>query len=147
MEGVMKVNPKSSITRKEFFSFFLFFVLHLYEKMGVRYTYCGNHSTIYVNQTITLYTLSLYSDMSIISQYNWEKKDLWRWHEWFSVQNDTSVSVAWQYKASLKHWTMEARPELKRNDSFFFFFFFCHPVPHWFGKGSDFMTAHKTIES
>lgn len=30
---------------------------------NVSWTYCGNHFTTYVNQTITLYALSLYSDV------------------------------------------------------------------------------------
>ena len=31
--------------------------------MDVSLTYCNNHFTIYVNQTIMLYTLNLYSDV------------------------------------------------------------------------------------
>ena len=50
-------------TRKVLFLLF-FFNYHLYEKTDVSWTYCDNHFTIYVNQTIVLYTLKLYSDLS-----------------------------------------------------------------------------------
>lgn len=66
----------SSHDKDNFFSFFLFiffiFLLYLYEKMDVSWTYCGNHFIIYVNQTIMLYTLNLYSDVNCFS-YNWGK--------------------------------------------------------------------------
>ena len=42
---------------------FLLFLLYLQEKMGVNWTYCGYHFTMYVNQTIMLYALNLYSDV------------------------------------------------------------------------------------
>jgi len=43
--------------------FFLLLLLYLYEKVGVSLTYCGNHFTIYINQTIMLYTLNLHHDV------------------------------------------------------------------------------------
>lgn len=49
------------ITRRKFF--FKFFLLYLREKMGVSGTYCGPHFTIHVNQTITLHTCNLHSDL------------------------------------------------------------------------------------
>lgn len=32
------------------------------KKKFINWTYCGNYFTVYVNQTIMLYTLNLYSD-------------------------------------------------------------------------------------
>ena len=58
---VNRVIPKGSHHKENIFSFFSFFLLSLYEKMDVSWTYCGNHFTIYVNQTIMLYLLSLYN--------------------------------------------------------------------------------------
>ena len=43
--------------------FFLFFILYLCEMMDVSWTYCSNHSTIYVNQIIMLCVLNWYSDI------------------------------------------------------------------------------------
>ena len=58
------------ITRRIFLSFFVssffFFLLYLYEKIDVSWTYCGNHFTIYVIQIIMLYALSLYADVYIL---------------------------------------------------------------------------------
>ena len=42
-------------------SFFLFLLLNLLRKMDFSWTYCGNHFTIYVSETITFY--ALYSDV------------------------------------------------------------------------------------
>ena len=50
-------------TRKVLFLLF-FFNYNLYEKIDVSWTYWDNHFTIFVNQTIVLYTLKLYSDLS-----------------------------------------------------------------------------------
>ena len=49
---------------KDFYSnkFFLF-LMDLNEKMGVTWTYHGNHFTIYVNETIMLYALNLQSNI------------------------------------------------------------------------------------
>ena len=63
---LLRVNPKSSSYEENIYFlylfFFLYFVLHLYEKTDISWTYCGDY-TIYVNQTLILYTLSLYSDV------------------------------------------------------------------------------------
>ena len=56
------------ITRKLFFPsfFFVFFLLYLYEKMDVNWTFCDNHFMIDVNPTILPNALNL--GMSIVSQ-------------------------------------------------------------------------------
>ena len=54
---VIRVNPKSSHHRKKFFSFYF-----IYKIIDVNWTYYDNHFTIYVNQAIILYALTLYSD-------------------------------------------------------------------------------------
>lgn len=64
---IKRVNPKSS-SKKEEFPFPLlfsssFFLLYPYENMDVNWTYCDNHFTMYVNQTLKLYALNLYSDV------------------------------------------------------------------------------------
>ena len=70
-----RVNTKRSYHEKKICplnSFPLFFLLfYLFEKMDVNWTFCGNHFTIYVNQTIMLYVFNLYSHVCIISQWNW----------------------------------------------------------------------------
>lgn len=45
-----------------------------YEKMDVSRTYRGNHFPIYINQTITLYILNLYSDVHQLFCNKTEKK-------------------------------------------------------------------------
>ena len=62
--GKLRVNSKSSLHKEKIVSFFfLYFLLYLYEKTDVSWTHYGKHFTIYVNQTIKLYTLNLYSDV------------------------------------------------------------------------------------
>ena len=61
---MLRVSPKSSHLKENFFSpFFPLFLLYVYRMMNVSWTYCGSHFTIYVNQTIMLCTLNVYSDV------------------------------------------------------------------------------------
>ena len=43
------------------------FFLFIYEMIDVNWTYCGNRFTVYVNQAIILYALTLYSDSGYFS--------------------------------------------------------------------------------
>lgn len=48
---------------EKIFLLFSFFLLYLYEKMDITQTYYGNHFIMYINQTIMLYALNLYTDI------------------------------------------------------------------------------------
>ena len=71
------------ITRRIFFSFFFSSFYWICEMMDASWTFCGNHFTVYVNQTIMLYALNLYSDvcqlfLNKIGEGSWlEKKKCW----------------------------------------------------------------------
>ena len=60
----VKSKSKNSRNKKNFFFFFFLLMKcwELYEILNVSWTYCGNHFTIYVNQTSMLYALGLYGD-------------------------------------------------------------------------------------
>ena len=61
---VVKRGSNKSSHYTIFFPFpFFFFLSHLYEKVDVGWIFCGNHFTIYVNQTIMLRALNSYSDV------------------------------------------------------------------------------------
>ena len=66
---VTRINPKNSQHKKSFFlpNLSLLFLLYPYEKMDVSWAYCGDHFIIYVNRTIMLCTLNIYSEVSIVS--------------------------------------------------------------------------------
>ena len=66
MKVIKRGNPEFSSQRKNFIRISL--ILHLYEMMYVHQTYCNNHFMKYGGQIIMLYTLNLYSTMSILSQ-------------------------------------------------------------------------------
>ena len=57
--GKLRVNPKSSHHKENIF-FLILFLLYLYEIMDTNQTYFGSIFTIFVNQSLGLYTLSLY---------------------------------------------------------------------------------------
>lgn len=44
--------------------------------INVNETYCGNHLTTYINQTIILYTLNVYGDANYFS-VELEKERIW----------------------------------------------------------------------
>lgn len=48
----IRINPKNSHYKEDFFPFFLFFLLYLYVKMDATSNYWVNHFTINVNQTL-----------------------------------------------------------------------------------------------
>lgn len=53
--GELRVGPERAHHRGNIF--FLFFLWYLYEMTDVSCIYCGDHLTVYVNQTITLFSL------------------------------------------------------------------------------------------
>ena len=55
----VKIRTVNSVVITRIFFFSSFFPLYLYEKMDVTLIYCGNYFTIYVNQTLMLYSLNL----------------------------------------------------------------------------------------
>ena len=59
MKNVKRVNSELSSQGTKYFFIFLSFIVS--EMMNVIKIYCGNHFTMYVSQTIMLYTLNLYS--------------------------------------------------------------------------------------
>ena len=71
------------ITMKKCFSFFLNFLLYLYEKMNVSWTYCHNHFIIHRNQTVAF---NLYSEVKSLS------------HVWLFA---TQCTVAYQASQSI----------------------------------------------
>ena len=64
--GKLRVNPKSSHHKENFF-LFIYFLLYLYEIMDTNQTYFGSIFTIFVNQSLGLYTLNLYKDTCLFS--------------------------------------------------------------------------------
>ena len=63
---LLGINLKSSFSQGK--NSFYIFNFYVYEMMDVHQTYCGKHIMMYLSLRITLYTLNLYSDMSIIFQ-------------------------------------------------------------------------------
>lgn len=66
-EVVQRINPKNSHYKEFFFFIFssLFFLFYLHEKTDVNSTYCDNHFTIYINQTM------LYTETYTVRQVNY----------------------------------------------------------------------------
>lgn len=56
------------ITRRKIFFLlsFLLFLLHRYDVMDASQTYCANHFTVHVNQTVVLDPLKLYNNMCLV---------------------------------------------------------------------------------
>ena len=87
------------ITMKKCFSFFLNFLLYLYEKMNVSWTYCHNHFIIHRNQTVAF---NLYSEVKSLS------------HVWLFA---TQCTVAYQASQSIgfsrqEYWSGAPLPSL-----------------------------------
>ena len=72
---VKRVDPKEFSSQGD--HFFLFFLLYLYEMIDGNKAYCGNLSTIYVNQIIMLFTLNFYSDVCQFFSIKQEKNFKW----------------------------------------------------------------------
>lgn len=70
---VKRVNPNASYYKEKFFS--SFFLLYLQEMMGISWNSYGNYIKIYVNQTIMLYILNVYSDESQLFLNKTRKKN------------------------------------------------------------------------
>lgn len=62
-ENRKRINSRSSQHKEKkmfpFILFFIFFLLNLYEKMDVSWTYCDDHFAICVNRTITALNLCI----------------------------------------------------------------------------------------
>ena len=102
--GKLRVILRVIITRRKCFSFF--FLLYLYEKINVTRTYCGNHFSIYINQTIMLYALNLHSDDVYYFLNKLGKKVTWyfykkleKWKEFVSLP-----PRSWKWMFPVKRW-------------------------------------------
>ena len=58
--------------------------------MDVNETYCGHHFTIYVSQTIMLYTLNLYSDVCQLYVNKTGKIEIIRQNQWECPMDELS---------------------------------------------------------
>lgn len=108
---VKRVNPKHFHHKENFF--LLFLLLHLYEKMDVSWTYCGNHFTIYVIGAIMLYILNVYSDICQLLSIklkdmhfyliNWKKNPqyprIFWWFFWMKMNCKQNQMRGWTFKS------------------------------------------------
>lgn len=85
---VKRVNLMSSHCKGKqvFFPFFFSFYYIYMKKIDFNWTYCGNHFTIYLNQTTILSTLNLYGDVYQLFLNEIGKKNV-------SLTNSTQLST------------------------------------------------------